>query len=248
MVQLARPALADLPTLSAPTAFDAGASGTLTRGRATPARGTPNRRGSPARPLPLGDAPIADRRPAFEPDHECSDEGTNPLRGGPAIDLRALLRRPYTSPDRRAGTHAQLSERLKPAIEHVALLADRERLVLEAVISSGLSFVRLEQLTGLSVRIVRTALRNAARRAGSDLFAFVVAQRETMPPMRRAVAEAMVLRGMPLRAIAAELKVSLWTVRTQRQRVLHQYISSRTPSARCQSAHSPARQGVAHVS
>lgn len=248
MVQLALLVLPNLLGPSPSTASTSRPSDVPTRGRSNAASGTCNRRGSPTRPLPLGDAPIADRRSVFEPHHESSDEGANPLRDGPAIDLRSLLARPHASPDRHARTHTRLAERLKPAIEHIGLLADRERLVLEAVISSGLSFVRLEQLTGLSVRIVRTTLRNAARRAESDIFAFVVAQRESMPPMRRAVAEAMVLRGMPLRAIAAELKVSLWTVRTQRQRLLHQYMSSRTPSARCQSAHSHVVQGVAHVS
>lgn len=211
-------------------------------------RSSRNRRGNPARPLQLASADLlvapSGANDADFHSHESDEQDPRPStrRPTPAIDLRELLRRPHAPSDRSAPAHIRLAERLKPALEHVELLAPAERTVLEAVIRSGLSFSVLQQLTGQSIRAVRTTLRNAAQRASSDLFAFVATHRHAMPPMRRAVAEAMVLRGMSLRAIAAELNVSLWTVRTQRQRVLNQYLSSHNAGHPAHTAQ-PARAG-----
>lgn len=93
------------------------------------------------------------------------------------------------------------------------LLTPEDGALLRAVFEQGVSMRQLAAMRNESVRRVRNRVRTLATRSLSARFEFVMRRREDWPPTRRRVASACVLRGLTMREAAAELKVSLHSVR-----------------------------------
>ena len=91
--------------------------------------------------------------------------------------------------------------------------------LIQGVYERGMPPGRLARAMHTCPRVVRRRLNRIRMRLASPLFRFVVANRLRWPEHRRAIAEAVVLRGQPLRAAAMLAGVSLHHVRRELDRI-----------------------------
>lgn len=112
--------------------------------------------------------------------------------------------------DRRRRQGRDLAESLVARAEH---LLPKDRALINAIYRDGSSAREVATLTGATPRAVRRRIRSLAQRALDPRFAFVIVHRDQWPITRRKVATETILHGLPLRAAAKQLNLSLHTVR-----------------------------------
>jgi hypothetical protein len=98
-------------------------------------------------------------------------------------------------------------------LDDVRHLGGRDRVLVQAVYRRGLTASDFATVTGQDARTIRRQLNRIMRRLRSPLFRFVVRERVHWPPLRREIAEAVVLRGEVQRMVAQRLNVPLHRVR-----------------------------------
>lgn len=104
-------------------------------------------------------------------------------------------------------------------IRRAEWLRPDERALLHAIYGDGMTASRVAELSALDARVVRRRVRQLVYRCLSELFVFVLREREGWSTRRRQVATACVLHGRSMRDAARELGVSLHTVRREMEAV-----------------------------
>ena len=112
--------------------------------------------------------------------------------------------------DRRRRQGRDIAESLVARAEY---LLPKDRALINAIYRDGSSAREVASLTDATPRAVRRRIRSLAQRVLDPRFAFVIIHREQWPPTRRKVATETILHGLPLRAAAKSLDLSLHTVR-----------------------------------
>jgi hypothetical protein len=130
-----------------------------------------------------------------------------------------------------------LDRRRKGQLDQIHLALDRaralppeDRSLVRAILSGGQSAVTVSRLTGEDAQTIRRRTRRLCRRLLSPEFTFVLHGRAAWPEARRRVATACFLHGRSTREAAAELGMSMHTVRQHHQAIRALYESSRTPA------------------
>ncbi len=135
------------------------------------------------------------------------DTGHLHLGHSPAADLRLRRRR----------------DAAETIVARASVLAKEDRGLLEAVYDKGHTVQEVARLLGQTdpsqVRQLRKRVRKLVTRVGEPRFVFVLTSRHAWPSTRKRVAERCVLRGDSMRAAAAELGISLHSVRQQCLRI-----------------------------
>ena len=90
-----------------------------------------------------------------------------------------------------------------------------QRLLVEQRFRAGLDATQMARMSGCDPRRLQRRLRSLIRRVRHPLFAYLVTHGPLLPPDCRRVGEAVVFRGLSLRAAARELRLSLHAVRQQ---------------------------------
>lgn len=117
-------------------------------------------------------------------------------------------------PDERADLRRRRrGEWVDRLLDRAGWLPTRERVLVEAVFRDGRSATEVARLSGDEPRTVRRRVKRAVERAMSDRLAFVVAHRASWSPMRRRVADALVVEGRSMRDASRQLGLSYHTVR-----------------------------------
>lgn len=138
------------------------------------------------------------------------------VRGRPAADLRRSL-------------GERELDRLRLRLEH---LPARERALLTAMFIDGHGACEIAPLMGISARTVRRRIRRSAARVLSELFGFVLRERERWTPLRRRVAVLSVVEGLPTREVARQAGVTLHVVRRELLALRAQHAAERRYAGR----------------
>lgn len=126
----------------------------------------------------------------------------------------------------RAGNAARQREVAERAVERAAWLPAEDRSLIEAVLRDGRTIALVAELRGVQPRVLRRRLKVLLERVMTPAYGHVArklsdrSSKQDWPPIRRRVAECVVLEGLSLQRTADRLGVSLWRVRTERERVL----------------------------
>jgi IS30 family transposase len=99
-------------------------------------------------------------------------------------------------------------------------LDEPDRRLIEHVLDRGMSAARAAHAVSLAPRRAQRHLRRIVDRITSRPFQFVLSMRDDWPPIRRAVAEHIFLRGMSQRQAAARLGLSLHAIRQEVARIV----------------------------
>lgn len=117
---------------------------------------------------------------------------------------------PAAGPDARRARRRELAEE---AVRRSEWLATDEQALIRAVFRNGQSAAQVARLIGVEPRQVRRRMHRIIKRVMAPAFMLVVQHRDQWTGTRRRVAEACFVRGASIREAAAELGVSLHTVR-----------------------------------
>lgn len=112
-------------------------------------------------------------------------------------------------------------------LERAAWLDPEQRALIETVLRDNQPISQVARATGLDARVLRRRFAVAVARALDDRTAFVAHTLPHLSGTRARVAEGFYLHGRTLRAIAADLRLSLHTIRAQREVIEAMYQSSR---------------------
>jgi transposase len=112
----------------------------------------------------------------------------------------------------RLATAAAGKERL---LLLASFLPESQRALLDALLGEGVPARVIAKLRGTSPRTVRRRASLLVERVNSPAFAIVVSHGRAWPPLREAIARLCVVDGVGMRAAAARLGVSLYTVRRE---------------------------------
>ena len=124
--------------------------------------------------------------------------------------------RPITDPlPQRQGIRDEVQQLLM----YASYLALPDRALIRGVYEYGVATSTMAQAVGRSPRVAQDRLRRLTRRIGSPLFRFVVQYRLRWPHERRAIADAVVLRGETQRMTAMHLGISVYFVRRELDRI-----------------------------
>lgn len=110
----------------------------------------------------------------------------------------------------RAAHRRSLTERCVALAER--LPAD-QRVLVHQVLDRGLTFNEIATLAGCTPAHVRRRYKRCLTRLSDPLFAFLEFHARSLSPDERRTAQAVLYRGLSLRAAAAELGLSLHAVR-----------------------------------
>lgn len=141
------------------------------------------------------------------------EHASNPIEARP-LTVRAMRRR--RGRDRRK-LHRRLAPRLhaEELVRAARHLSQRDRALVAAVYERGLALKAVAIINNTQVSRLHRRLVRIVERLRSPLFRMVLREHARWPPDRRAIAEAIVLRGEPQREIADMLGVSLHEVRME---------------------------------
>jgi hypothetical protein len=98
-------------------------------------------------------------------------------------------------------------------------LSQEDRALLRSVYDAGLSPTLLAHASGRDSRRMRQRVARLVGRIGSDMFQFVLRERQDWPAPRRRIAELIFLRGQTQRDVAAASGTSLHHVRREIERI-----------------------------
>jgi len=116
-------------------------------------------------------------------------------------------------------------------LQRAVWLDPEQRALIETVLRDHQSLSQVARATGIDARALRRRFAVAVARALDDRTAFVAHALPQFTGTRLRVAEGFYLHGRTLRAIAAELRISLHTIRSHREVIEAMYQSSRRPPA-----------------
>lgn len=166
-------------------------------------------RSDSAAPTPMPKAAPLRLAGAIAPSLEPAAGDAQPTRKAPARG--AELEYAAASDLRRKRSREITSELL----ERSHWLAPEDRALMLAVLRDNLTAAEVAQARAERPRIVRRRIRQLIKHMSSPLFHFAATNAPRWPDLRRAIATTIVLRGRSNREAAAELGLSLHTVRNE---------------------------------
>lgn len=131
------------------------------------------------------------------PGHDFEDRESRPFDPAVEADLRRRRQR----------------DMVEHLLDRAACLPPDDLALLRAVYADGRTAVELAALMRCDARALRRRIRRLVERLLSPRFLFVLRHRDGWSATRKRVATACVLHGRSLREAAAELRLSLHTVR-----------------------------------
>jgi DNA-directed RNA polymerase specialized sigma24 family protein len=118
-----------------------------------------------------------------------------------------------------AGRRALRREAVDVLLDRANHLAPADRALVRSVLEAGARPADLALVANRGSQAIRRRLRRLLERLRSESFACVLRDGERWPPQRRAVAQAVMLRGQSQRQAAATLGLSVHSVRRELDRI-----------------------------
>jgi DNA-directed RNA polymerase specialized sigma24 family protein len=129
-----------------------------------------------------------------------------------------------TSPDRHNTLADRRLKATREPTEIILLRADAlcpaDRELIKALYGDGRTAAEVAPILGVRAASVHRRSRRLVTRIFSDLFVFVLRNKDAWPATRRRIASEHFLQGRSLREIAGDLRVCLGTVRQHQRAVL----------------------------